>query len=432
VKKDTVSQWRRVRLGDLVEVSHGYAFDSAFFSNTPTRHILLTPGNFGIGGGFNSARFKYYNGSAGPVPPKYLLAPGDIVVALTDLSREGGILGCAARVPGTPFQQGQKILHNQRIGRVTIRSKRLNRDFLYWLLRCSDYRYHVLRTASGSTVRHTSPNRIKDYCFLLPPPAEQTAIAHLLNAVETRLRLLERSGSLLIQLAMNLYRHWFGRSPVPGQEPLKPLGDFGRIVCGKTPSKEVENYFGGPVLFAKIPDMRCRVYITRTADSLSYEGAAAQPRKQIPPNSICVSCIATVGLVALTATWCHTNQQINAVIPHHYRDRYYLYCRLKTMRPYLEALGTGGSTTLNLSTGRFSRVLIPQPPRSLLETFYHTVHPIFQRILLNTRHGERLTALKDTLLPLLMAGNLRIRGEKGKKRRGEEGGRRQEGRKVGK
>jgi type I restriction enzyme S subunit len=410
-----MSRWSRIRLGDLAAVGHGYPFDSAFFSNIPTGHILLTPGNVGIGGGFTSARLKYYNGSMGPVPPKYLLAPGDIVVALTDLSREGGILGCAARIPGTLFRQGQKILHNQRIGRVTIQSKKLNRDFLYWLLRSDDYRYHVLCTASGSTVRHTSPNRIKDYCFLLPPLKEQTAIAALLNAVETKIQLLERANSLLVQLAMNLFRHWFSHSPVSGQKPSRPLADFGKIVCGKTPSKEVENYFGGPILFAKIPDMRYRVYVTHTADSLSYEGAAAQPRKQIPPNSICVSCIATVGLVALTATWCHTNQQINAIIPHHYWDRYYLYCRLKTMRSHLEALGTGGSTTLNLSTGRFSRVLIPQPPRSLLETFYHTVHPLFQRILLNNRQEERLTALKDTLLPPLMAGKVRIGGEERKK-----------------
>jgi restriction endonuclease S subunit len=72
------------------------------------------------------------------------------------------------------------------------------------------------------------------------------------------------------------------------------------------------------------------------------------------------------------------------------------------MGPQLEALSTGGSTTLNLNTGLFSRMPIPQPPQSLLEKFYQSVHPIFQRILLNTRQVEQLIVLRDSLLSRLI------------------------------
>jgi type I restriction enzyme S subunit len=85
------------------------------------------------------------------------------------------------------------------------------------------------------------------------------------------------------------------------------------------------------------------------------------------------------------------------------------------MGPQLEALSTGGSTTLNLNTGRFSRLPIPRPPQSLLEKFYRVVHPFFQRILLNTRHVERLIILRDSLLPKLMAGKIKIDGDRKKK-----------------
>lgn len=399
-----MNEWQKTRLGDLIGVAHGYSFDSAFFSEAPTNHILLTPANFKPGGGFDSSRYKYYDADRGPVPPRYILEPGDIIIALTDLGREGRILGCAGRVPGTrtpslSSREGQYFLHNQRIGRVIPLPGKINTDFLYWLLRSKNYRSHILATASGSTVKHTSPRRIKEFCFMLPPPEEQTAAAALLNAVETRIHLLENSSVLLEQAAMNFFREWFTGS---GEQKPQPLATFGKIVCGKTPSKEKNHYFGGPVPFIKIPDLRGRVYITHTVDSLSYEGAATQPRKQIPPNSICVSCIATVGLVAFTASWCHTNQQINSIIPHHHWNRYYLYCYLKTMGPQLEALSTGGSTTLNLNTGRFSRLPIPRPPQSLLEKFYRVVHPFFQRILLNTRHVERLIILRDSLLPKLI------------------------------
>jgi len=397
-----MDEWQETRLGDLMEIAHGYSFDSVFFSDAPTGHILLTPANFKAGGGFDSSRYKYYDAGRGPVPPQYILAPGDIIIALTDLSREGSILGCAGRVPATPgltSRSGQYFLHNQRIGRVIPLPGKINTDFLYWLLRSKNYRAHILATASGSTVKHTSPRRIKEFCFLLPPPEEQTAAAALLNTVETKIHLLEHSSLLLEQAAMNFFREWF---PGSGEQKPQPLAAFGKVVCGKTPPKEKSHYFGGPVPFIKIPDLRRRVYITHTVDSLSHEGAATQPRKQIPPNSICVSCIATVGLVAFTASWCHTNQQINSIIPHHHWNRYYLYCYLKTMGPRLEALSTGGSTTLNLNTGRFSRLPIPRPPQALLDKFYRVVHPFFQRILLNTRHVERLIILRDSLLPKLI------------------------------
>lgn len=401
-----MNEWPETRLGDLVEITHGFPFDSFFFSDEPTDYILLTPANFKPGGGFDNSRFKYYDAVRGPVGPQYFLKPGDIIIALTDLSRESSILGYAGRVPvipGGPCGDGQKFLHNQRIGRVIPLTNQIDIDFLYWLLRTVNYRSHIIATASGSTVKHTSPLRIKEFRFLLPPLKEQAIPADLLNAIETRIHLLERAGDIMEQVIMNYFERFFGN---PGGYVLKPLTTFGKIVCGKTPPKEASFYFGGSVPFIKIPDLRGRVYVTSTADSLSYEGAATQSSKQIPPNSICVSCIATVGLVAFTSTWCHTNQQINSIIPQHYWQRYYLYCYLKTVGPQLEALSTGGSTTLNLNTGRFSQLPIPQPPQSLLETFYRTVHPFFQRILLNARHVERLIILRDSLLTGLITGKI--------------------------
>lgn len=397
--------WQEIRLGDLVEITHGFPFSSAFFSDTPTDHILLTPANFKPNGGFDNSKFKYYDAVHGPLLPQYILDPGDIIIALTDLSRESRILGCSSRVPVISCREGQKILHNQRIGRVIPKPDKINTDFLYWLLRSRNYRLYIISTASGSTVKHTSPRRIYEFRFLLPPMEEQIAIADLLNALENRIQLLERSDNILEQAVMNRFQQFFNR---PHKWALQSLDNFGRVVCGKTPPKFVNRFFGGPIPFIKIPDLRRRVYITHTMDSLTYEGVATQPGKQIPPNSICVSCIATVGLVGLTTSWCHTNQQINSIIPHHHWNRYYLYCYFKKLGPQLEALSTGGSTTLNLNTGRFSRLPIPQPPLPLLKKFYRAVHPFFQRILLNARHAEHLNILIDFLLPGLLSGKIRI------------------------
>lgn len=418
MKKKYVSTppWPESRLGDLVNITHGMCFSSRFFSDVPTASILLTPGNFKIGGGFDGSNIKYYDAARDPVPKKYIVEPGEIIIALTDLSSDCKILGCPAKIPNSGFYAAKlnpshpvDYLHNQRIGRVLPRSEKITGDYLYWLLRSGDYRNYIIATASGTTVKHTSPRRVLDFRFLLPPLADQTASVGLLNAVETKILILEHIDEMLERMVMCIFQYWF--TPYR-QQPSKPLSAFGTIVCGKTPSKKEYKYFGGPLPFIKIPDLRGQVYITHTGDCLSYEGAATLPSKQIPPNSICVSCIAVIGLTALTSAWCHTNQQINSIIPQHHWNRYYLYCYLKTIGPELEALSAGGTMTLNINTRLFSRLQIPDASQAMLEQFYQAVHPIFNRILLNIRSKERLIKLRDTLLPRLLTGKIKIRAGK--------------------
>ena len=86
------------------------------------------------------------------------------------------------------------------------------------------------------------------------------------------------------------------------------------VVCGKTPpTADAENY-GGSVPFITIPDMHGSVYTASTERFLSDKGVATQANKTLPENSICVSCIASVGLVCLTAEPSQTNQQINSIV----------------------------------------------------------------------------------------------------------------------
>jgi len=153
--------WRVGKLGDFCNIKHGYAFSGEFITTEETNQILLTPGNFRIGGGFNSSKYKYY--SDYDYDEEYILTPGDLIVTMTDLSKEGDTLGYPAFVP----KYSKNIfLHNQRLGKVV--DSRIDLFFLFFLLCRREYRSHILGTASGSTVRHTSPSRILEYKFADP------------------------------------------------------------------------------------------------------------------------------------------------------------------------------------------------------------------------------------------------------------------------
>jgi type I restriction enzyme S subunit len=157
--------WRAGTLGDVIEVKHGFAYQGEFFRDEPCRDILLTPGNFAIGGGFKEDKFKYYEG---PTPDEYVLSEGDLLVTMTDLSKAGDTLGYGALLPAAP--DGHRFHHNQRLGKVLIRdSDVINKPFLYQILRSHEYRAEILGGATGTTVKHTSPGRIKSFKFVLPP-----------------------------------------------------------------------------------------------------------------------------------------------------------------------------------------------------------------------------------------------------------------------
>jgi type I restriction enzyme S subunit len=83
---------------------------------------------------------------------------------MTDLSKNGDTLGNTALVPKVNFK---KFLHNQRVGKFELEES-FHNYFLYLRTNQLDYKHYILGTATGTTVRHTSPTRIGEFKFVLP------------------------------------------------------------------------------------------------------------------------------------------------------------------------------------------------------------------------------------------------------------------------
>ena len=156
--------WTIRALADVIDVKHGFAFEGKYFSDERCGDILLTPGNFAIGGGFKDAKVKYY---IGPVSEDYILCDHDLVLTMTDLSKAADTLGYPAMIPPPPM--GYRYLHNQRIGKVHITQSNAATPLFLYRLFCSEaYRHEILAGATGTTVKHTSPTRIRAFKSLFP------------------------------------------------------------------------------------------------------------------------------------------------------------------------------------------------------------------------------------------------------------------------
>ncbi|MCP4185673.1 MAG: restriction endonuclease subunit S [Hyphomicrobiales bacterium] len=151
--------WENRELSHFIKIKHGYAFKGEFFRTEESPYILITPGNFRIGGGFKSNKLKYYDG---PFPKEYVLEKNDLVMTMTDLSKAGDTLGYPAFIPESAKSF---FLHNQRIGKVFIQSEQVGAIFLYQIFCSPEYRSHILGGATGSTVKHTSPTKISSYAI---------------------------------------------------------------------------------------------------------------------------------------------------------------------------------------------------------------------------------------------------------------------------
>ena len=195
---------------------------------------------------------------------------------------------------------------------------------------------------------------------------------------------------------------------IPEGWEIKTIKDMGDVVCGKTPSKSIKENYGGSVLFIKIPNMHNEVYVMQTDEYLTDLGVRSQKNKTIPKGSIAVSCIATVGKVIITWQESHTNQQINSIIPKKLYYRYFLYFKMLENNKNFHDLASGGSATLNMNTSTFSAVNLLAPFNELLKMYNKQVNSIFEKILENQKQTQTLTKLRDTLLPQLISGKLKV------------------------
>ncbi|WP_424406930.1 restriction endonuclease subunit S [Pasteurella sp. PK-2025] len=191
------------KLSDFISIKHGFAFKGEFISTEENENCLLTPGNFAIGGGFKSDKFKFYTGD---VPSDYILNSDDLIVTMTDLSKDADTLGYSALVPNI---QNKQMLHNQRIGLVIFINDELDKEYLYFLMRSKEYRHHVVSTATGSTVKHTSPSKILSFEFDKPTLEQQKKIAKYLLSFENKIQLNTQTNQTLEQIAQAIFKSWF-------------------------------------------------------------------------------------------------------------------------------------------------------------------------------------------------------------------------------
>lgn len=290
----------------------------------------------------------------------------------------------------------------------------------------------IQNSATGSIQDNINVEYLTNLEFKIPSKKYQDKIVGALSALDQKIDCNNRINAEMESMAKLLYDYWFVQFNFPNEKGLPYMSSGGamvfnevlkrhipvgwddstigavepNIVTGKTPSKNHPEFFNGDIPFITIGDIRGNAFIVSTEESLSILGAESQKSKFLPADAICVSCIASPGLVGFVMTPSQTNQQINSIICANDANRYYLYFALKS---YFEgSKAKTGNTFANMNKGDFCSIKILSPANECLESFHKIVSPIFNQIKIRLLENMELNRLRDWLLPMLMNGQVTI------------------------
>lgn len=258
---------------------------------------------------------------------------------------------------------------------------------------------------SGSGVPRIVLKDFKEVDISLPPLPEQTAIAEVLSSLDDKIDLLHRQNKTLEQLAETLFRQWFVEEAEESWE-REPLGKYVTIKRGGSP-RPIHDYISETGLnWLKISDVTSvdSPFIFEIKEKIKEEGL--NKTTFLNKGSLVLSNSATPGIPKILDVdscihdgWLH--------FPQSKFSKEFLYLLFKHIRPELLQMGNGSIFT-NLKTDILKEYVLAIPDENALTEFDEQVKTIFEKLYSNTTQIRTVTQLRDTLLPKLMSGEVRV------------------------
>lgn len=296
--------------------------------------------------------------------------------------------------------------------------------------------------SGGSVYANVSKARFSDFVIELPPLQEQDAIAGLLGTLDARIHLLRQTNSTLESIAHALFKSWFidfdpvrakaeGREPegmdiatsalFPAEFEASALGLIPRGWCAK-PLYELASFINGASYKAFEPNAQGRgLPIVKIAElkagltaQTAYSDLPMPEKYRIRDGDLLFSWSGNPDTSIDTFIWGNgdawLNQHIFKVVARTRSERWFMFLLLRYLRPVFAELARNKQTTGlgHVTVADMRRLHIPVPPPSTLTRFDELVTPLLDAMELNASSAKVVGEIRDTLLPRLISGKLRL------------------------
>lgn len=338
----------------------------------------------------------------------YLLCDGDVLIAMTGQ-------GSVGRVGRLKLNNDQKALLNQRVGKFLCDENTINLDYLFYILSSDKYQEYLFNTGAGSGQPNLSPELILDTEIPLLDYSEQFAIGQLLNSLDSKIDLLHRQNKTLEKMAETLFRQWFIEDAKEDWEDV-PLDDFFDFLEG--PGIRNWQYTDSGTPFINIRLINNGDIDTSKANFVSDEEANGKySHFHLKDRDMIVSTSGTLGKSAIVRSY-HLPMILNtSVIRFKPKDGksysfVYQYLNSRLFQEHLESTASG-SVQANFGPTHLKKMTFTKPAADVLDKFSSKADLLYEKIRVNSQQIRTLEKLRETLLPKLMSGEVKVTYEQG-------------------
>lgn len=326
---------------------------------------------------------------------------GTFLMAITGLEAAGTRGRCA--IVGAPSATNQSCLAINGTDKMTT-------AYLFWFYKhWGDYL--ALKYCQGTKQQSYTASIAKELPICCPPtPAEQQAIASVLSDIDSLISALDKKIAKKQALKQGAMQQLLTvKKRLPGfTEPWveKRIGDIGLIVTGSTPSRSVYDYWGNEFAWISAVDFQNK-YIYDSKQKLTELGKGTC--RILPVNSVLVTCIASIGLNAITKVECATNQQINAIVCNDYFCNEFVYYIMQINKQKL--LDIAGQTAVPIiSKNEFELFSVyVTPNKEEQQAIAQILTDMDKEIEQLQEKRNKYTALKQGAMQKLLTGQIRIK-----------------------
>ena len=405
------------RLGELIEVTRGASLSGEYYAEEG-KLVRLTLGNFDLnGGGFklNTSKTDLY--FTGPVKENFILSKGDIITPLTEQTI--GLLGATARIP-----ESGKYIQSQDVALIRCKEGLLYPNYCYYLISSKMVRNQLSAAAQQTKIRHTSPDRIKDCTVCIPSYEEQVRIGDLLVEIDEKINLNKSINHNLEAMAKQLYDYWFVQFDFPDEngKPYKSSG--GKMVWNEKLKREIPKdwctagifdelsvQYGFPFSTELFTETPTNIPIVRIRDIVEHSISAYSSEKtdikyKLQKQDLLIGMDGNFHMNYWNDNISYLNQRSVRLRAKISSTVSILQARFD-IAPYIKAkeLRAKGSTVGHLSDKDLKDLYVLVSPN-------HQIRKIFDNLLVkiieNRCETTALSTLRDSLLPLLMNGQVSL------------------------
>jgi type I restriction enzyme S subunit len=302
-------------------------------------------------------------------------------------------------------RRGLEGVFSSGIRKIKIKREKmqeLNYEFLYWFFK-STLKHQIFGFSDEKTTIAHASDSIPYLKILLPPLSEQSRIATVLSWFDDLIEVKKRQNEILEKTAMAIFKSWF--------IDFEPFRD-GEFVYSEELGKEIPKGWEVKRIIdlSSIVSGRGRYLIEASEGIYPLWGANGVlgyiENYDLEGFSIITGRVGTLGNVFLVEGKFAISDNVLCIIPHQDFWVFFLFLWIKSQIDF-ESLNVGTSQPLITKTALGNQPLI-FPPSHILQSFHSLVEPLFQKIILNQKQIMTLKKVRDTFLPLLVFGKLRV------------------------